>query len=473
MSDLASQEVRVLLPSKPEDGLEEVSRVLRAALPPGRAHTRRLFIYRPVEADFYIPETYPRMQEIAQLEADAENATRIETDRNMEPLARAGFRVSSDVIRGTPTEEILREVTSWRADLVAVRTRSLAAQDARIGGMASALLQHGTCPVLTHHAVPDGYQVRRILIPTDFSPASRESADWALAFAALTGAEPILLHVLARRANRHWINPDELLELATDEVVRWKAQLHPVLPGVVREARVLAAETPADGILSFARERGCDLIVLATRGASTVRAILLGSNARKVVRAGACPVLVLPASNRVTAEAFLQKARGQAIAVPEAAPGAVTGAKSRFSRILAATDLSPASTRAVRKAIAIARENGSALLLAHAYQPPSLILEGYVPPDAYEKWDESLRESVRNRMQPFLDEAERAGVSAEVLLLTGSPQEAITGAAKETSADLVVVGTHGRTGMPRFFLGSVAARVVSTASCPVMTVRGE
>jgi nucleotide-binding universal stress UspA family protein len=141
--------------------------------------------------------------------------------------------------------------------------------------------------------------------------------------------------------------------------------------------------------------------------------------------------------------------------------------------VLVATDLSPASTAAIRKAIGIARANGASLLLAHAHQPPSLVLVGYVPPHAVAKWDEDLREDVRRRMQPYLDEAEKAGVKAEAVILSGSPKEAITEAAREYRADLVVVGTHGRTGVPRFFLGSVAARVVSSADCPVMTVRGE
>jgi universal stress protein A len=282
--------------------------------------------------------------------------------------------------------------------------------------------------------------------------------------------------VIARRANRHGINPDELLEIATSEVVRWNERLRPIFPSLVNEARVLLADTPAEGILSFARERGCDLIVMATTGVSTMRAILLGSNARKVVRASSCPVLVIPSSNRVTADAFLQRAAGTGLAAPTLSAKALPRRKPerrRIARMLVATDLSPASTAAIRKAIVIARANGASLLLAHAYQPPSLILEGYVPPQAVEMWDDSLREGVRKKMQPYLDEAENAGVRAEAVILSGSPQEAITEAAREWHADLVIVGTHGRTGVPRFFLGSVAARVVSSAPCPVMTVRGE
>ena len=165
----------------------------------------------------------------------------------MKTLSADGFRVSADVVRGTPTEEVLRKSSSWRADLVGVRTRSLAAEDHRIGGLASALLYNGDCPILTHHDVPEEYRLRRILIPTDFSEGSRQAADWGLALAALTGAEPVLLHVIARRANRHGINQDELLEIAMGEVSRWKARLDPILPGLVNEGRVIAAERRRKG----------------------------------------------------------------------------------------------------------------------------------------------------------------------------------------------------------------------------------
>jgi nucleotide-binding universal stress UspA family protein len=467
--DSSSLLMRVLLPAKPEDDLEDVTRVLRAFLPVQRTHIRRLYVHRPVRADFSIPRTYPRFNEIAQLERDAENATRVETERDMKTLSADGFRVSADLVRGTPTEEVLRETTSWGADLVGVRTRSLAAEDRRIGGMASALLHNGDCPVLTHHDVPEGYRVRRILIPTDFSEGSRQSADWGLALAALTGAEPVLLHVIARRANRHGIDQDELLEIATGEVARWKARLDPILPGLVNEGRVMAAETPAEGILAFARERGCDLIVLSAMGVSAVRAILLGSNTRKVVRASVCPVLVIPASNRVTAGAFLAKAQGL---LPPPAEKERKKTGRRFERILVATDFSAASAPAFAKAIVMAKQAGAELTIAHAYQPPSMLLDGYVPPATYEKWDHGLEEEVRKKLQHLVEDAEKAGVVAVPLVLTGNPDEAITEAARDLDCDLVIMGTHGRTGVSRFFLGSVASRVISTAPCPVMTIQG-
>jgi universal stress protein A len=169
------------------------------------------------------------------------------------------------------------------------------------------------------------------------------------------------------------------------------------------------------------------------------------------------------------------QASGQGKAAREGGGTTPAGAKrgepgKRFRRVLVATDLTPASTPAVKKAIELAAENGAELILAHAYQPPNMVLEGYVPPATYDSWDESIQSDARKKLQPYLDEGEKAGVSVRVLILTGAPEEAIIGAARDCDVDLVVMGTHGLTGVSRFFLGSVASRVISTAPCPVMTV---
>jgi nucleotide-binding universal stress UspA family protein len=304
-----TETLRVLLPVKPKDDVESIRHLLRALVPPTAAQARRLYVHRPVESDFFIPETYARFSEVAQLEFEAENATRVETENEMRPLAAEGFAVSAEVVRGTPTEEILREASFWRADLVAVRTRSARAHDSRIGGMASALLHHATCPVLTYREVPAAYRIGRILIPTDFSQASRESADWGLALAEMTGAEPVLLHVIARWNNRHGIDQEELLAMASEELERWKAAAPRIAGRPVFATRAIVADNPAGGIMAFAREHSCDLVVLSATGVSAVRAILLGSNTRKVVRRSPCPVFVIPTSNRVRVEDFLEKFR--------------------------------------------------------------------------------------------------------------------------------------------------------------------
>src|SRR6185369_17238218 len=84
-------------------------------------------------------------------------------------------------------------------------------------------------------------------------------------------------------------------------------QVSPGLPRPALEARVVEAATPAEGILSLAGDEGADLVVMSATGSSVVRSVLLGANTRKVVRRSACPVLVIPAANRLTARSFLEK----------------------------------------------------------------------------------------------------------------------------------------------------------------------
>jgi universal stress protein A len=142
-----------------------------------------------------------------------------------------------------------------------------------------------------------------------------------------------------------------------------------------------------------------------------------------------------------------------------------------FQRILVATDFSRASTPALEQSVKMARREGAELLIAHAYQEPGLVELSRAPARVYEEWDQKLREAVEKKLQPLVEHAAKEGVDARVLLLKGFADEAIVAAAKQHGADLIVLGTHGRRGAARLFLGSVAARVISTAPCPVMTVR--
>ena len=142
-----------------------------------------------------------------------------------------------------------------------------------------------------------------------------------------------------------------------------------------------------------------------------------------------------------------------------------------FHRILVATDFSAASTPALEASVKMARKEGALLLIAHAYQEPGLVELSHAPADVYERWDQELREATERRLRPLVEHARKEGVEARALILTGFADEAIIEAAKREGADLIVMGTHGRRGAARLFLGSVAARVISTAPCPVMTVR--
>ena len=142
-------------------------------------------------------------------------------------------------------------------------------------------------------------------------------------------------------------------------------------------------------------------------------------------------------------------------------------------RILHPTDFSPASGAAFTRALDEARANKASLVIAHVLAPAiPMASDGYVSPSVYEDMMEASRAWGQKQLNRLLARARKAHVSARGLLLEGVGHDQSGRAAKRQKADLVVIGTHGRTGMARFFLGSVAARVTATAPCPVLTVRG-
>jgi nucleotide-binding universal stress UspA family protein len=146
----------------------------------------------------------------------------------------------------------------------------------------------------------------------------------------------------------------------------------------------------------------------------------------------------------------------------------------RLRRIMHATDFSPASTAALKRAMAMAKADRAQLIIVHVMTPPSLALpgDGYISPSLYEDLEASARAQAQKRLNAIVARARKAGVRATGLLLEGVPHERIARAARGRKVDLLVIGTHGRTGLAKFFLGSVAARLIASVSCPVLTVRG-
>jgi nucleotide-binding universal stress UspA family protein len=143
-----------------------------------------------------------------------------------------------------------------------------------------------------------------------------------------------------------------------------------------------------------------------------------------------------------------------------------------FRRILFATDLSPASAGAFEQAVGLARANEAELVIAHAYQLPDFFpTDVCVTGTLYSDLDEKVRGDAEKKLAALVKAARKQGIGARFLVLTGAPFEAIAEAARAEQADLIVMGTHGRTGASRILLGSVAARVITTAPCPVLTVR--
>ena len=143
-----------------------------------------------------------------------------------------------------------------------------------------------------------------------------------------------------------------------------------------------------------------------------------------------------------------------------------------YRRVLHPTDFSKASRRAFDHAVALAKRERAELLLLHVMMPPApFVGNGYVSPKTYEDLEAAALHSAESQMTTALAKAKKAGGRVTAILSEGVPFEQIVRTAKSKRADLIVIGTHGRTGFSRLFLGSVAERVIQLAPCPVLTVR--
>ena len=144
-----------------------------------------------------------------------------------------------------------------------------------------------------------------------------------------------------------------------------------------------------------------------------------------------------------------------------------------IKRMLCASDFSPASRPAVRLAQELARTLKAKLILFHAYERTVPISNGgYLPPSVLREIWTATREAARRNLKRLARSRQGKGVRISLLLAEGSASAAIVRAAKNNRVDLVVMGTHGRTGVRRLLMGSVADRVIRTASCPVLVVGG-
>jgi len=136
-----------------------------------------------------------------------------------------------------------------------------------------------------------------------------------------------------------------------------------------------------------------------------------------------------------------------------------------IKKILFATDFSTTSEAALKYATALARDSGAMLLIVHAEEPMPPLVAGEVY---------MLMSTFPNpELQILLDKVVPSddSVRCEHRLLTGMPADEIVRFAEEENVDLIVMGTHGRTGLRRLLLGSTAEAVLRRAPCPVLTFK--
>ena len=266
----------------------------------------------------------------------------------------------------------------------------------------------------------DPVSIKTILVPLDFSRASMQAVSYAVSFAKKFGAAIHLLHVEA---------PDEACAVAgAGQVMRETAEsvaaLHERLAGIQRKhVRAFWPENchirtgrPHEQICELARELNVDLIVLASRGNTGLRRVVLGSTAERVVRFSSCPVLVVRQCRR----------KGNA------ALGLITsGKKFSIRKILAPVDFSQCSVAGAMYAAFLSKTFGAKLCLFHSFQPPPPVVVDRVSTSLSSTEGLNLK-NARLDMEAFRKLDFLRDVKCTVEIRTGYPIDEICGESERT-----------------------------------------
>jgi len=282
----------------------------------------------------------------------------------------------------------------------------------------------------------------QLLFPTDGSDGASAVFDHVLDIAAANGSTVHVLHVAdTNRDSVTRVGGDvvDALEREGEEIVREAAD-RAEKRGISTVTEVLQGE-PYSTIVDYADSRGVDLIVLPTQGRGGLERFLLGSTADRILRHADVPVLTLRPD--------------ESIEYP-------------YRDVLVPTDGSDCATEALRVGAEVAAADGAALHLLTVVEDAGLGLDVRTDTGVA-----SMEENAEGVIEEAASFAADAGVEpASATVESGSAVHGVVGSyAEDHDIDLVVVGTHGRTGLDRYLLGSVAEKLVRTSPVPVLTVR--
>ena len=138
--------------------------------------------------------------------------------------------------------------------------------------------------------------------------------------------------------------------------------------------------------------------------------------------------------------------------------------------VLVPIDFSATADRALAYAIALAQQLQARLTLLHVLDMTPVTMDEMTPGVAATYLDD-LETDAQHLLQASRERVQHAGLQGETLLVQGTPAQRIVDTASEQGVDLIIMGTHGRTGLAHVFLGSVAEHVVRQGPCPVLVVR--
>jgi nucleotide-binding universal stress UspA family protein len=287
-------------------------------------------------------------------------------------------------------------------------------------------------------------QFKNILFATDFSPAATAAAPFAAELAKRYGASLYALH-----ARTPVINPmtppgtwRALEKAALTEDMQHTKELLDAFPGVQPEVLIKGGDLWSS-LATVLEERDVDLVVIGTRGRSGLAKFVLGSAAEEIFRQAPCPVLTV----------------GPKTAAAGTKPGEIT-------HILFATDFSPASNAAAPYAISLAQECQAYLTLLHVIAEPK-------PGELVRPAD--LAQSSSQLLRKLVPAEADLWCVPEYVVEKGNPAEKILEVAARTGAELIVLGVRQPSGFPGAATHlpiATAHKIVTHATCPVLTIRG-
>lgn len=292
--------------------------------------------------------------------------------------------------------------------------------------------------------------IQRVLFPTDFSDGAKRAFPQAAYLANWHDADLHILNVTGRHRHDYEETKDNF-PISIDRLTDWLRRPHksvtssnwPDLEALpITQEQVESAE-PAERILSYAEDEGIDVIVMGTHGRRGVDRMLFGSVTEEVVRKAPCPTFTV---------------RADADVAPDQA----------VRRVLAPVDFSDASQSAIRHAKEIALTYGAEIDLLHVVEEP------FYPP-AYGLGEPGFpTDEVVASVEEELADLARTEIGYEHVMIearTGDPSREILDYIDDNGVDLTVIATHGRTGLNRMLIGSVAERVLRQSPTPVFVVK--
>jgi nucleotide-binding universal stress UspA family protein len=297
---------------------------------------------------------------------------------------------------------------------------------------------------------PSDMKLEHIVAATDFSDTSDRAMALAGKLAVAAGARLSLVHVYdptplgpaVAYPAQVWTGADLAKQLETASKRELERTRSEILARVKRvEPVTIAHSSSALAICDYAEEVKADLVVTGTHGRGGLAHMLIGSVAENIVRHAPCPVLAVRPS--ATVDGF---------------PG----------RIVAATDFSPNANAGLDWARDLSDRFDTEVTMVHVYDTWPQTIGG-------ERFEFERLENVDANLKAALAEAQRERFggreTVKTELLAGDAAGAVCEYARDTGAGLVVVTTHGRTGLKRLILGSVAEKIVRHAPCSVLVAR--